>query len=339
MKKNEIENVLKVNSYWRNKLNIWEKKEIYNYIANAFCDFFISQWYVNEEPVSINSGIDNSVYFIWAPTSVLKPYLLTWTIPNKWICMQQPSLRTHNAKKLKDDIPIRWWSTFTGISCMSNYSDGKLLLSNTIKFLLTILKIPLENIAINISSKDEDLQKLLESIWNPIPLVFDTKDKKYYTHQYWLGDITWRNFNFVLKDENTWLFNDIGNYIIIEDSNQKYWIESWFGNSVIMKELYSLNHILDTSIISDLIPWDSIPHRKLQDSIIVSFLMSKLGIIPRRHETKWRIFKRYISGIEYNQKKLNIWFDELKNILKSYEEMEYDSYELSDFILSQLRKD
>ena len=339
LKKWEIKEVFDINSYWRKKNNPLEKKEIYDYISNAFCEFFISQWYSTEDPVSINSGIDDSVYFIWAPTSVLKPYLLNWTIPEKGICMQQPSFRTHNAKRLKDDTPIRRWSTFTGISCMSNYYDWQILLKDTIDFLQNVLKIPLSNIAINISSKDMDLLELLESVWNPIALVFDTKDPKYYTHRYWLDDITWRNFNFVLKDEKSWLFNDIGNYIIIEDAEKKYWIESWFGNNVIMKEVYSLDHVLDCSFISNIVPWNSVAHRKLQDSIIVSFLMCELGIIPRRHETKWRVFKRYLSWIKYNQEKLNIGFDELEKILKIYEEMQYGCCKYSDFIIAYLKKE
>lgn len=337
-KKEEIKDILEKNSYGRKRISSWEKKEIYNQISDSFCDFFISQWYVHEESVSINSWIDDSVIFIWAPTSILKPYLLNWTIPDKGICMQQPSFRTHNAKRLKNDDPIKRWSTFTGFSCMSNCCDAELLLENTIDFFLNILKIPLANIAITISSKDQDLHDLLLSVWNPISLLVDTKDPKYYTHRYWLGDIVWRNFNFVLKDENTWIFNDIGNYIIIEDSNKKYWIESWYGNSSIMKELYSLDHILDTSPISDLIPWNLVAHRKLQDSIIVSFLMCDLGIVPKKHDTKWRIFKRYLSWIKHNQELLNIWLDELENILKSYENIEYGSCKYSDFILSQLEK-
>ena len=193
-------------------------------------------------------------------------------------------------------------------------------------------------IAININSKDKDLLDFLQAAWNPIELVFDTKEPKYYTHRYWLGDIVWRNFNFVMKDENAWTFNDIWNYIIIENSDKKYWIESWFWSSVIMQHLYWLGHVLDTSIISNIVLWDSVVHRKLQDSIIVSFLMCDLWIIPKKNDTKWRIFKRYLSWIKYNQELLNIWLDELENILKSYENIEYGSCKYSDFILSQLEK-
>lgn len=334
----DLKDILELNSYGRQQIDSLEKKDISNWISDSFCDFFVSKWYAHENPVSINSDIDESVYFIWAPTSVLKPYLLNGTIPQNGICIQQPSFRTHNAKRLKDDTPIRWWSTFTGISCMSNYSDGKFLMKNTIDFLLNVLKIPLDNIAINISTKDKDLLDFLQAAWNPIRLVFDTKDPKYYTHRYWLGDIVWRNFNFVMKDENTGMFNDIGNYIIIEDADKKYWIESWFWSSVIMQHLYWLNHVLDTSIISDIVLWNSVAHRKLQDSIVVSLLMCSLGIIPKRHDTKWRVLKRYISWIKYNQELLNIWIDELEKILKLYEKEEYGSYKYSNYILSELNK-
>ncbi len=332
----DIWNLFKLNSYGKEKLDPFKKKEICDSIANEFCDFFVSRWYALEKPVSINSWIDESVLFIGAPTSVLKPYLVSWTIPNKWICMQQPSFRTHNAKRLKDENPIKWWSTFTGFSTMSNYADRENLLKDTIDFFLDILKIPLSNIAINISSRDVDLLHLLDVVWNKIPLFVDTKPLQYYNHKYWLEDIIWRNFNIVLKDEKTWSFNDVGNYIVIENSEKKYGIESWYGNSSIMKEIYWLDHILDTSLLSNFIQWNSVNHRKLQDSIIVSFVMCHMGIIPRRHDTKWRIFKRYLSWIKYNQEKLNINFQELENILKSFEQQEYWYVKYADIILDYL---
>jgi hypothetical protein len=47
-----------------------------------------------------------------------------------------------------------------------------------------------------------------------------------------------------------------------------------------MKHLYSLDHVLDTSVISNFIKGKSLYHRKLQDAIISSVLLYKLGIIP-----------------------------------------------------------
>jgi hypothetical protein len=47
---------------------------------------------------------------------------------------------------------------------MSNYADRENLLKDTIDFFLDILKIPLSNIAINISSRDVDLLHLLDVV-------------------------------------------------------------------------------------------------------------------------------------------------------------------------------
>ena len=337
-KNNTVEHQSIINSYWK-KIPIfwWIKKEIYGAIANSFCDYFESQGYTQQESVDINSWIDDTVAFIGASTSVLKPYLLNWTIPSKWVFMQQPAFRTHNLKKLQNDEPIRRWSTFTSICCMSNIEDWKQLLLDTNIFLLDVLKIPLENIAINIKSTDEQLLDLLESVNNPIKLNFDTKDDVYYTHKYWLWNITWKNFNWVMRDERTGNFNDVWNYIIIGSPEKQYWIESWFGNSVIMKEMYSLDHVLDTSVISDIVPGTSISHRKLQDSIISSFLMIGMWIVPRSHNEKWRILKRYLKWIKYNQNLLGISDLELEDILKRYEISEFCSNQHYKTILWYLK--
>jgi hypothetical protein len=73
---------------------------------------------------------------------------------------------------------------FTGIAALVKYEDRKRLLTESIDFLLSTLKIPLENIRINIGSKDSDLIDMLRELNCPIELVFDSKPSVYYTHKY-----------------------------------------------------------------------------------------------------------------------------------------------------------
>ena len=334
---NNIRETLLINSYGRGPIiDIQEKKNILKSISDDFCNLFISNWYENIAPVWINSWIDKTVYFIGSPTSVLKPYLLNGTLPKKWICMQQPSFRTHNAKRLRNDTPIKWGSYFTAFSCMSNYSDWELLLEKTIEFFLEKMKVPLNNIRININSKDDDLLAMLKTVWNPIPLNFDSEEDKYYKHKYWLWDIVGRNFNILLKDENTEIFNDVWNFIIISDGIKKYGIESGYWDSTIMKELYSMEHVLETSAVSHILPWCSVACRKLQDSIISSFLMLSFWIIPRRHDTKWMVLKRYLNWIDYNMKTLGLVKKDITDILKTHEKIEYPNSGYADIILSKI---
>jgi len=92
-----------------------------------------------------------------------------------------------------------------------------------------------------------------------------------------------------------------------------------------MKELYNLDHVLDTSLISNFLVGKTPYHRKLQDSIVVSLLLHKLWITPNKNSPQSSTFKKYLGGISYNKEKLFLSKDGLKRIIENYESAEYNS--------------
>ena len=63
------------NSYGRPILKPERIKIEHDKIVKDFLNHFSGLWYLTKEPVWINSWIDETVYFIWAPISVLKSYI------------------------------------------------------------------------------------------------------------------------------------------------------------------------------------------------------------------------------------------------------------------------
>lgn len=337
----EIEvNLWLPNSFWRPSLKSDRIKFEHDKIVSDFLNHFSDLWYLTQKPVWINSWIDDTVYFIWAPISVLKPYITATNIPKEWVCMSQDCIRTRNTKELFNDENIaKWWSCFTWIAVLVPFLKWEELLYDSINFLLKTLNIPLNNIKIQINSEDLDLKELLESVSCPIEQIENEKEDKYYTHKYWMWKIVGRNFNFVLREKWTDNFNDIWNFIIIEDEEWKYWIELALWTSVIMKELYELDHIMDTSSITNHIPENDILYTKFKDSIVSSVLLFRLWIIPNASNTKGRIFRSYLRWILYFSNKFNISEELLFDIIQKYEVEEFNEDTWSwDFIVEYIKK-
>lgn len=307
-------------------------KEVHDEIVSNFINFFRWECYKIIDSVNINSGIDPSVYLIWAPISVMKPYLINREIPNDWwLAMAQPSIRTHGIKTLLDpNIDIKWGSFFTWLATLSNFNKKEDSLLKLISFLVIRLWISSHDIKINISSEDEDLCKLLDLIDKNIVVNFDSKPINYYRHKYWLWDIVGRNFNIALREKWTENYNDIWNFIIIENGSDKYWVEVALWASTMMKEMYDLSHTLETSVIEYVYSWnwENIKH-KFQDSIVSAILLYRINIRANSSNTKWRILKTYISWIKFYREQLWISVLELQKIIQQYEKLEY--WNISDF--------
>lgn len=328
------------NSYGRPTLKPERIKIEHDKIVNNFLNHFLNLWYLTQEPVWINSWIDDTVYFIWSPISVLKPYILNKNIPQEWICISQGCIRTRNTKTLFNDNDIpKWWSCFTWMAVLVPISKWEELLIDSINFFLKNLNIPLNNIKIQINSEDLDLKELLEFVKCPIDQIENEKEDKYYTHKYWMWKIVGRNFNFVLREKWTDNFNDIWNFIIIEDDEWKIWIELALWTSVIMKELYELDNIMDTSSITNYISENNILDAKFKDSIVSSVLLFRLWLIPNASNSKGRIFRSYLRWILYFCNKFNISEQLLFNIIQKYELDEFNENTWSwDFIVEFIIK-
>lgn len=327
-------------TYGRNKLEKDSIRIEHQKIIDNFMNFFVNKWYIEHSWVTINSWIDDSVYLIGAPISVLKKYITEESIPEEWFCIHQDCIRTQNIKILfQNDVLPRRGSRFEWIATLVQYGKGSELLKDSIEFLTKGLAIPFENIQIQVSSKDADLISLLETTGSPLVIVKDEKPEKYYTHKYWMWEIVWRNFNFTLREKESDKFNDIWNFIIIENGEKKYWIELALGVSVIMKELFGLSHIMDTSIISTIFTSNDPLYRKFQDCVVSSVFLLRNWVKVSAWNTKGRVLRDYLYWIWYFADKFGVPQDELIKWISAYELNEFDDNLMTwDMIIKYLDK-
>lgn len=299
-----------------------------SWIIKKFEDICRSHGLIYQTPVPLNSWVDDTVYFIGAPISVLKPYITASNIPENGLFLSQPCIRSRNLTLLYDDAKsINWWSTFTWICALVKPEQLQHIADVWMRFFVESLQIPKENIIIRVSQEDEDLMDVAHNVIYWPGLEIDTKPAQYYNHQYGMNDIVWRNFNFAIKQADGQSFSDVWNVIIIEDKEKKYGVELALGASTILTQVEGVEHIMDISSISDVIPHTESLYRKLQDCIVSTCLLVNLGERPSGSNNRWRVLRSYMRWILYLASKLQIKDAELQEYFKKYEILQYGAYQ------------
>jgi hypothetical protein len=311
------------NIYGKSKFSPQEAKNHVDLLINDFKDHYSKLNYKEESPVLISSGIDPTVRFIGSHISVFKPFLIENNVPSPGVFMRQDCIRTKNISFLFDDsyLPM-WGSFFSSIGALSSPNRLNEACEELFIFLNKILNISPENILIRINSSDDDLVNACSQYYD----IFekDTMPNEYYRHKIGLENVHGRNCNIALKNPNDDNFSDIGNIIVLENGKKKIGIETALGSTVMLKQLYGLNHIQDCMPIIELqdINNEAI-RRKFEDAIIVSINLFREGLKPFSKDSRSRILKQYVLSLSYFRAKSKISMENLLEIISNFENREF----------------
>jgi len=269
--------------------------------------------------------------------SVLKPYILTSSIPKNGISLIQPAIRTQQLKNLcrKDGYFSEWASYFIALGTLVNYESLSNTLNDAIQF-LSLLGIPDKDILIRLSSQDKDLLTACFSTVPHIALERDSQPRTYYKHKYGLDEhcIQGRNFNFAIRDVRTDDYKDIGNLIVIEKKDVPIAVESAFGMSAIISRIFGCFHTTQATIISEFVECSDYDHCKFADCIAVVVHLILEGVRPNSSKMQGRILKKYLDGIWWFCKELEISMSKLFDIIDMYTntQMHPNSFSTRDVI-------
>lgn len=291
-------------------------------LTNAFRDYFQGKGYQIEPPVRITEQLDSTVRFIGAPISVLKPYFMESRIPEPGIAMVQNCIRTRNLKSLLniEDTP-KYGSFFTGLCSLVPYSNLARLCKDTVGFLQSELQLSADEIRININHDDEDLYASIRETLPEHCFNFDSMQPQYYRHRYGIAGVRGRNFNLALRRVGTDTFEDIGNIIVIENTDEMLGVELALGDTTILQQLFGLNHILDCYNLPDTgVTHGSALHRKLEDVMITCLALYREGLRPSGKTTQARILRSYMKALSCYRQLAKIELDHLGLILKDIEQ-------------------
>ncbi|MEK7625468.1 MAG: hypothetical protein AAB467_03925, partial [Patescibacteria group bacterium] len=285
-------------------------------------------------------GIDPTVRFIGSHISVFKPYLTEGNVPSPGLFMRQDCLRTRNADSLLDDeyFPA-YGSYFTSIGAIAPPERISEVCGEAFNFFEKKLKILNENILVRASSADSDLLGICKEQFKGA-LEIDSKKPEYYRHKIGVEGIRGRNFNIALRNPDGQGFSDVGNIILLENCEKQLGVETAFGTTTILKQLYGLDHVQDCTPVIDLASVeDESLRRKFEDSIIASVVLYREGLRPFGQNNRNRILKQYVRSLSYFRARTKIDFERLLQIISNFEKKEFpDSEEPSAEIIVEFVK-
>lgn len=290
-------------------------------LKSCFRNYFVELGYIEHNAVDVSSGIDPSVRFVGSTISVFKRHIIEGTIPDNGYFIIQDCLRTRNINYLFDDSHLsNWASCFPSFGTVSPIENLQDVCFDILDFLTKKLDIQPENIKIYVSSEDKDLINVVRGYahFSSKNIEIDTKNKNYYRHKYGLDHVKGRNFNIALKNDDRSGFSDIGNVIIIEKSEKKLCVEVALGLTVILKQIFSLDHVLDCFPIMGIKSDNNILRRKFEDSIVTSTLLSEERIKPNASNSRGRSYRTYLRALSYFSHKTSLDMELLYEIITQY---------------------
>lgn len=291
-------------------------------LINSFRRYYSELGYEEKSPILISSGVDPTVRFIGSHISVFKPYLSNGNVPSPGIYMRQDCVRTRNASHLfEDSYYPSWGSYFPSIGVLSSPERLNEAYKDFSDFLREELKISPENILIRINSSDDDLMCACNYCGESTEI--NSRHPEYYQHKIGMQGIWGRSCNIALKNASDNDFSDVGNIIVIENNARKIGVEIALGSTVVLKQLYGLDHVQDCTPVTGLIPENDTIRRKFEDSIITSTVLFREGLKPFGRDSRSKILKQYILSLSYFRAKSGLSISELFMVISNFEEREF----------------
>lgn len=295
-------------------------------VACLFLEHFQSYGCQKQEPINITSGADQTVHFIGAAISAVKPFIIQKKIPKNGLVIAQPSLRSRNVNKLlQDDFCFEWGACFTNIELVAHYEDLDTICAHTFAFFNDVLNVGKNNMVVRVSTKNMELDSLCRKYARDESIQRDGFPEKYYTHSIGMPQYQGKNFNFALKHSSRDDYKDVGNFIVFSDQQDvPQFIEVGFGDTTILKELYGLDHILDCFPIADIECANKNDRHIIEDTIIASTALVREGLMPSSKSAQSKILYKYIRALQHVSQKNHLGRDVLEPMMRDYEVAMYD---------------
>ena len=309
-------------------------------MVKDFKTFFLKNNYSETEPVPITSGIDSTVRFVGSHISPMKEYFLDDKIPDNGLIMSQPCIRTRNQPKLFDDSFIpEWGSFFKSLGVLVKPEKAKELCTQSLEYLLNVVKIPPENLVLRINRNDSDLTSLALEFSN-LGIGYDNTSmpEQYYRHKFGVDGVLGKNFNYAIKKDG--VLYDIGNFISIENNQKKLGVELALGTSTILKNFFSLEHVNSANPVIGVEKINDPLRHKFEDTIITSTILMSEGLRPSGSgdSNKERLLRSYLRALIYFKNKFGLKNEDVVLMMKNFETMQGINNQGSIFISEYITK-
>lgn len=281
-------------------------------ITQSFDTTFSEYGYQEVPAVAItDKRVDQSVRFVGAPISAMKPYLGNKTLPNPGLRMVQNCVRTQNLANMYtlDDTPT-YGSFFTAMGTLTTADRLIETFEETSAFFANTIGVNPSEAFISMYSGDTDIVAAAQE--NGIfPVRSDVRPRPYYKHTYGMDGIQGRNTSYWVRNTVTGEYEDIGNVIVIENTLGKIGVELALGDTTALKQSAGLSHVLDSYSLNIAPDADAPVRRRLEDAVVTSLVLRSEGLEPSAHNDQTRILRSYHKAISLHRRLAHISLDTL----------------------------
>jgi hypothetical protein len=235
--------------------------------------------YRERSPVPLMSPIDPTVRFVGSTVSVLKPLILSRSVPAPGVFLVQPALRTRNLAKLLDDrFEITSPSYFLHAGVVSPPALAARALTDACSFLSQRLATEPGQIVLRVSAHDADLRSLAaRSCSSAIEVGGEAEER--YRHSFGMPGIRGRNLNFGGRAQGG-APRDFGNFIAMERAGAAVAYETAIGVDHLVAAVRGLGHPIRATPARAALPLTTAREIKLADALATVVALLEEGLLP-----------------------------------------------------------
>ena len=305
-------------------------------IRQRFIECFVSRGYREQPAAKLSSGVDPTVIFVGSNINGLKSYILNW-IPSEGVVIDQPSMRFRELHNLFDPAYKPNYGTFFNeIGAITIPSESMLLAKLLHRYLTSNLGMAEEDMVVRVSSQHPDLLRLAKGIFSNLEI--DSRPSGYYHHTIGEPGFVGRNFNVALRNVHTGNFDDVGNFIAFQRDGAEAFSEIALGDTVILKAMKGLDHVLDCYDIKLPAGLDRIEALNFKNAVIVATVLYREGLRASNRNNQERILLKYTRYISLLSDTKGFGPECVRSAIRTFEETYFQGCSrIDETILSDLK--
>lgn len=305
-------------------------------IRQRFMECFVSQGYREQPAAKLSSGVDPTVIFVGSNINGLKSYILNG-IPSEGVVIDQPSMRFRELHNLFDPTYKPVYGTFFNeMGAIVSPSESMPLAKLFHRYLTSDLGMTEDDIVVRVSSQHPDLLSLAEGIFSNLEI--DSRPISYYHHTIGEPGFLGRNFNVASRNVHTGNFDDIGNFIAFQRDGVEAFSEVAIGDTVILKAMRGLDHVIDCYDIKLPSGLDRIETLNFKNAVIVATVLYREGLQASNRNNQERILLKYARYISLLGDSKGFGPESVRTAIRTFEESYFRGCSgIDEKILSDLK--
>lgn len=302
------------------------KSEYLDFVEGKFKTCFSEKGYIEETSVNVTSKIDPTVDFIGSNISPLKKYLDTDDYGDIGRYIVQECMKFKSFKYLQTDIPQKFGCYYRGMGIIAK-PELERVVKDTFDYLTDekYLNIPLEDLCIKVSSTDEDLIEVTESVDGKITRIIDQCGVEHYRHRYGMNEknVFGRDFNIGLRKTGTDDFLNFAAFVIMENNDRKLAIDMGISNLALSMCKFGTSSTVSSSRIADFLDINCIVKEKFADSLVAVATLLKEDVTNHISKHLRMKFRLYLRALNYWNQQLQYSEEDIIDLMVKYLTAEY----------------